>query len=547
MRGVSDEAKKARRIARAALAAVLSACVLYTAPKGGSGTDPAPNSASTQPGSFSGSSPSGAFGARPLPTGLTITALCFVSGRTGYIGGSGFIDRTDDQGGNWRRVYRGTLRIRQFDFLSSRTGFALATARGSGGNPGTSLLLQTDNGGWTWSEIPAFLPPQTARVHFIRRSLGYAAVESPVFSLWRTGNGGLSWSPVKLPAGAQTADFANQSRGWSVVADASGYTVEKTVNGGRSWTPQTEVPFAGVFSARLAAVSQSDVWLLVRGQPAMNQQSYALYRTNDGGTAWKPVAARFVQPPSPPPPAANGPGALAGTLDAVTGRFAALVGLDPAVYFGLVTVGATGSGGQWVNSRAAVEGQSGLLSFANPRDGWLAATPWQGPSTLYETTDGGKRWFQIYPSLSAQDAARQFRLAPLHYGAAALARVRAASGALTFLPLWPSLGVVSEPLLKALDKGPVLLLQYPHFFVEESALPISAAETSPARFDVRLANGSDAAVLTTFGVVGNQAEPNVSLYAQIGGVWIWIRNTTPGLNLTYLQLRSVADSMRAVP
>lgn len=545
MRGISDEAKKARRIARAALAAVLSACVLYAAPKGGSGT--VPGGATTQTDAFSGSSPSGAFGARPLPGGLLITALSFVSGRTGYIGGNGFIDRTDDQGGNWRRVYRGSLRIQQFDFLTPQTGFALATTPASGENPGAALLLKTDNGGWTWNAVPDFLPPQTVRVHFIRNSLGYAAAESPGFSLWRTGNEGLSWSPVKLPTGAQTADFADQNRGWSVIAGTSGYTVERTVNGGRSWSPQTAVSFAGVFSARLAAVSRNDVWLLVRGQPAMNQQSYVLYRTNDGGFTWRPVAAHFVHPPHVPQLAANGPGALAGALDAVTGHFAALVGVDPAIYFGLVTVGATGPGGQWVNSLAAVEGQSGLLSFANSRDGWLAATPWQGPSTLYETTDGGRRWFQIYPSLSSQDATRQFRLAPLHYGATALARVRAASGALNFLPLWPRLGVVSESLLRARDKGPDLLLQYPHFFVEESALPISAAQASPARFDIRLANGSDAAILTTFGVVGNQAEPNVGLYAQIGGVWVWIRNTTPGLNLTYLQLRAVADSMRAVP
>lgn len=553
LRGRGQASRKLTYYKKLALLLVIMGATGITGCSAATGysTQGAPQSAASPPSAYPLNSRPGP--AQPLPAGLSFTTIALASTHEGFVAGDGFIYATTDGGKGWRRVYSGHLQIDQFDFVNPHLGFVLADAKPTGSvAPGAPVLLVTQNGGRGWTRINGSLPAHTTSLRFFGRNSGFAqTLTGSQLESWETIDGGANWRRIPLPAHAQASDFSSPRDGWAASVTANGYSLWQTIDAGLAWRLRASVPLAAVLSVQVVAASESEAWFLVRGEPAMNQQAYTLFHTSDEGARFVVTVAQRLAASKLAPGngqrAATGPGPLAGPLVLAGENSARLVGLSPAVYFGLVSMGYTYNGGSaWNNSKVALQGQSGLMSFANKRNGWLAATLWQGPSNLYKTSDGGRTWFQVYPSLSAQDASSSvFHLAALRYSQADRSRVALLSSELGFSGLLPQTAVAGEsPANIQITNSETLKISYPHMTIRESLTPIPPPQANPARFNIRLNRQSIGSVLTTYGVVGNQTEPVLSLYTQSRGIWVMIEDTVPGQNLTYLQLKAIADSLR---
>src|SRR5262249_29273154 len=86
----------------------------------------------------------------------------------------------------------------QSDLLPGGFGYALT---------GSALSL-TSNGGSSWHNAtpPGLAATDIRAVHFVDPATGFvvglSGTERQVFSLWRTTDGGLTWTPSRLPAPA---------------------------------------------------------------------------------------------------------------------------------------------------------------------------------------------------------------------------------------------------------------------------------------------------------------------------------------------------------
>src|SRR5439155_9066956 len=116
--------------------------------------------------------------------------------------------------------------------LRDDTGSGLAVA-----------LRQTDDGGATWSMVT--LPPGAEAVRCATALLGYAGASGsscPTLSqLWRTADGGTTWSPVPGTCGPDYVDIDVVRPGLLVTAQTYGYEagpsnlVRLSEDGGSTW------------------------------------------------------------------------------------------------------------------------------------------------------------------------------------------------------------------------------------------------------------------------------------------------------------------------
>lgn len=154
--------------------------------------------------------------------------------------------------------------------------------------PGQDVrLAATSDGGAAWTERPA--PAGTAGLAFGTPACGWAvarpAAGAPM--LWRTADGGASWTAVRRlgPAAGSVLLSAAGCRGvWLVATARRAWTVWHSADAGRTWRAralpaQVSDAYGGV---ALASAGRGEAWLLSRT---------GLWRTQDGGSAWFRIAA----------------------------------------------------------------------------------------------------------------------------------------------------------------------------------------------------------------------------------------------------------------
>lgn len=232
--------------------------------------------------------------------------------------------------------------------------------------------------------------------------------------LYRSTNGGDSWSPVMDIAGAVTsAGFSSPDTGWAVSED--GGTLWTTGDGGATWAARRPPSAGGSSSAAVAStttpvtvpsfsavhmVSATDGWAITDS---------GVLRTTDAGENWvarSPTGADITGLQSSYGPGAWSNAAFAGTDEAW------LAVTSP----GAVTVfHTTNAGRSW--SPAVVRAQPDLggimaavgISFPTPQDGWLL-TNVGGTALgteeieLYRTRDGGGSWELADAATHGQDS-----------------------------------------------------------------------------------------------------------------------------------------------
>ncbi len=118
--------------------------------------------------------------------------------------------------------------------------------------------------------------------------------------LYRTSDGGLSWTTYPVPFGGGALVFTDESNGWmmaslGVAAGSMGVSIYRTSDGGSTWTQAytndpnlanagDSLPFGGLKS-NLTPLDANTAWV---GGVIYAPETFYFYKTSDGGQSWAP-------------------------------------------------------------------------------------------------------------------------------------------------------------------------------------------------------------------------------------------------------------------
>jgi len=209
-----------------------------------------------------------------------------------------FLKRTTDGGRTWATQLHGE--IATIRFASATRGWVALDDTPS---PGTVEVRATSDGGTTWQTVLRTTTGQAQGLDaatistawlFTRDGAYCSSSGCQKYALFRTDNGGLTWSSLGNPqdftancsGGLLGAPlFASPARGWSALGLGAGGAnvgpggILKTDDGGRTWRCATTPPNTSLVSA----ADPLDVWA---GGEDRVIQSTALYTTEDAGATW---------------------------------------------------------------------------------------------------------------------------------------------------------------------------------------------------------------------------------------------------------------------
>jgi photosystem II stability/assembly factor-like uncharacterized protein len=315
-------------------------------------------------------------------------------------------------------------------------------------------VVRTNDGGITWYNVT---PPNVTEtgysVEMFVLDNSHAWIQQPDFDnypnsgfLYRTSDGGLTWTNTTIPFSGGHIQFLDANTGWALAdlgvgAGSNAVAVYQTTDGGASWTQKyindpnspnagDSLPLGGLKSG-IVPVNMQTAW--VYGVTYSSGSVY-LFRTEDGGANWNLVALPL------PPDAENfelgiDPGQMAFVTPNdgfVVVRFTGNV-YQSAVYITrdggntwtltptLIPDGGSSvflsaeemvmyNGNQFYVTRDAARTWSIIppdvkfdetfagLDFSDPNNGWVVTLdPTTNHRSLYRTGDGGITWFPVVP------------------------------------------------------------------------------------------------------------------------------------------------------
>ncbi|MGD8188850.1 hypothetical protein ACQCN2_02500 [Brevibacillus ginsengisoli] len=321
----------------------------------------------------------------------TVTAVRLADHKIGWVGGEGWIARTDDGGVNWSAQYKGSGTIHQLFALNAKE--AWATLNEASSQSGSLGLLSSADGGQHWSLTGKV--PNKGFLHFVSSREAFSGNA-------RTTDGGKTWSMLAVPKNAAgDAYFHDKDNGWVVTRGNNTVRFERTVDGGKTWkivmTRKTAAPINGTL---IRSSGVNDAWVELIGDTGMTQTSYSLFHTLDGGRSWLTVIVKSTAGGGPAPGfpadytggpsiAGNSPGPLY-----VVNPTVAFIGGRCNACDKPNTIGWTKDGGKTLtNGNVALTGFGpAFIAFADPSYGWWITTDNTEPSILYTSVDGGKTW-----------------------------------------------------------------------------------------------------------------------------------------------------------
>jgi photosystem II stability/assembly factor-like uncharacterized protein len=334
------------------------------------------------------------------PVGHPIQAR-LLPGGFGYALTGSELALTSDAGSSWRAATPPGLAatdIRAVRFVDSRTGFAVGL---SGTERQGFGLWRTTDGGVTWTSSP--LPAPTAvdvsapisvaatdALHwFVGLSLQQGLGRVGPGVLLASSNGGRTWSRRVLPGSGPTA-FTTPMQGWLAPTDGGLY---RTRDGGRTWRSVAVPAPAGFPSkqppAELPTFSDSTHAVLPVTFRHGARAAVSFLTSSNGGNTWRiaaTVAGRRTE--------GRIPSAVADTAHwlALPDGGRRVVGLvDGRAVRNIATAGLP-------VTAPGFELES--VSFASAATGW--ATVSTGHQTLYRTLDGGSTWAPLGVPTSAR-------------------------------------------------------------------------------------------------------------------------------------------------
>jgi len=149
-------------------------------------------------------------------------------------------------------------------------------------------------------------------IHMIDREIGWAQNVSATFetndwvfhdkAIWRTTNGGKSWSQVLRASPAKTGNvsafFLDSKTGWVAVADdeSTNVTILRSEDGGRTWSRSQIRETQFIQDSWMSFPRADQGWLMLIPDHGMNSSPGDLYRTSNGGADWKLVNSTRASP-----------------------------------------------------------------------------------------------------------------------------------------------------------------------------------------------------------------------------------------------------------
>ncbi|HEX5882356.1 MAG TPA: hypothetical protein VF468_29160, partial [Actinomycetota bacterium] len=289
-------------------------------------------------------------------------------------------------------------------FLDQRTGWVVASAntRETGSVVRLAVYRTTDAGStWRWYSLgaldlgkdnaaggyeggfgvlamPSFVDPRNGWVSVLTSSTRYDGH----YFLFRTGDGGATWTRLPQPPEVQRAVLSSPTRGWGVVMGQAAATsgpgrgpagLYTTTDAGRTWRRMGLVPPPSLRGARIELREpptfkpSRDGFLPVEfsagGGGSARTLAVGFYVTTDGGTTWTP---RYVPLASEDERYGQVPLAAGGqrTLLALAGHEARKV------------LTSRDGGHGWTSAATGLEGRYPAvrgLAFADHRTGWAVA------------------------------------------------------------------------------------------------------------------------------------------------------------------------------
>lgn len=171
-------------------------------------------------------------------------------------------------------------------------------------------IVRTNDGGITWYDVtPQDLTETGVTVETFILDNDHVWVQKPDFNnfpnnglLYHTADGGLNWAISSTPFSGGDVNFIDENRGWmladlGVGAGSNGVAVFQTGDGGATWVqtytndpndPEASdsLPLGGI-KADLLPLNMQTAWV---GGVVYSPGTVYLYRTEDGGRNWSPVA-----------------------------------------------------------------------------------------------------------------------------------------------------------------------------------------------------------------------------------------------------------------
>lgn len=330
----------------------------------------------------------------PIPGAVVpnplIRALYMLDSSNGWATGDIYTLRTTNGGTTWYNVLPDVVPGGAF-FLNSTTGWVLTSSG--------VLYRTTNGGAqWTQFDFPFCGEHLQCYLHFLNSADGFLLSGSPIgmfkypVSLYQTSDGGASWTlkfshvpeaqPGGLPLGGYKygVTFRDLQNGWinggDYPAEAYFYLF-RTGDGGVTWSQvQPALPagyesaFITVGAPKFLGPSQAILPVFMRTSAGRDLFLYASY---DGGNTWAPSAS------------------YARNVDQVD-----IISMSSAISWGnagnfYVT---NTAGGSWTPLTPNVNVGDGYraLDFVSSSTGWLIQAPVNGSTPLYRTLDGGLMW-----------------------------------------------------------------------------------------------------------------------------------------------------------
>ncbi len=323
-----------------------------------------------------------------------VTAVRVINSRSGWLGGKGWIARTDNGGTNWKVQYVGEQTVSQIFALNGNQAWVVFNSTSD--TPNKDRLLRTPDGGKHWMPVGR-VPVNGAFLHF-------QSSEVALDANYLSKDGGRTWTTLSVPSDiVGNAYFHDAKHGWVVLNGNKSVIVKRTIDGGKTWkTVMTRQTDAQISSVQIRSMGENDAWVEMVGDSGMSQTGYSLFHTTDGGAHWTIAVANQTAGAGPGPglkmttkgtfKGGAGPGPLY-----VINSKVAFMGAYCAACDKSNTVGWTLDGGKtWTVGKTEVAGYGGaLLAMADPTHGWWIIRDNQGANDFYTTSDGGKTWTKV--------------------------------------------------------------------------------------------------------------------------------------------------------
>jgi len=244
-------------------------------------------------------------------------------------------------------------------FLNPDTGWVT----GDGGT-----VLKTVDGGQTWSDKSLGVLENMGSCFFVNSNLGWVGGS---YGLYKTTDGGDSWTQQTGPSNIKKIFFFDQSTGWTV-GGTYGTTSDfgqifLTTDGGDHWTEEKNSTHWSMFNG-VQFIDKSTGWV--------SSGFGFLIKATDGGSVWQsPLYLKS--------------GMGIGSMYFIDKNTGFAVGRDNNGGSIYKTVD---GGTSWIDKAPGMPYSPGYIKFFNANNGIVAGGAYFGQPAVLVTSDGGENW-----------------------------------------------------------------------------------------------------------------------------------------------------------